>query len=76
MGTNHKIPVEFAKSIRRKIKVCVEQPAWRDFIQAENFKIYSRPSEGTVKTHVMVVTAITAVVLLIIIVLVKLLLHG
>ena len=76
MGTNHKIPVEFAKSIRRKIKVCVEQPAWMDFIQAENFKIYSRPSEGAVRADVMATVAITAVILLIIVVLVKLLADG
>lgn len=76
MGTNHKIPVEFVKSIRRKIKVCVEQPAWHDFIREENFKICSRPSEGTVRAHVIIVMVITVAVLIIIIVLVKLLLHG
>ena len=47
-----------------------------DFIQAENFKIYSRPSEGAVRTDVMATVAITGVILLIIVVLVKLLADG
>ena len=76
MGTNHKIPVEFAKSIRRKVNVLVEQPAWRDFIPEENFKICSRPSHGAIRTDVMATVAITGVVLIIIVVLVKLLLNG
>ena len=76
MATNHKISVDCARSIRRKINVHIEEPEWRSFMETNFKKIYGYPSGGAVRTDVIVTITVTAVILILIALAVMLSLNG
>ena len=76
MGTSHKIPVDFARSVTRKINVHVECPEWKQFMETNFKKIYGCPSGGAVRTDVVITITVTAVVLILIALAVMLSLNG
>ena len=76
MGTSHKIPVDFARSVTRKINVHVECPEWKQFMETNIKKIYGYPSGGAIRTDVLATVAITMFILIVITVAIMLSLNG
>ena len=76
MATNHKIVVDCARSIRRKINVDIARPEWLEYHETNFKKIYGCPSGGAVRTDVVITITVTAVVLILIALAVMLSLNG
>lgn len=60
----HKIPVDFARRIPHKVDVHINKIV--DYEYSKLKKIHSYPRSGTIRTDVIVTTAITLVLLIII----------
>ena len=76
MATNHKIPVDFARSITRKINVHIDCPEWQQFMETNIKKVYGYPSGGAIRTDALITIAVTTVILIIIALAVMLSLNG
>lgn len=76
MALNHKIAVTFARSIKRKIDVHIENLHDLQYESTNNFKIHSYSSGGVIKTQAMITITVTLVILIIIAAAVMLSLNG
>ena len=76
MATNHKIVVDFARSITRKINVDIECPEWQQYQETNIKKVYGYSSGGAIKIEALVTVTVTAVILIIIALAVMLSLNG
>ena len=76
MATNHKIPVDFARTVARKINVHIDCPEWQQFMETNIKKVYGYPSGGAIRADVLATTAITAIILIVIAFAIMLSLNG
>ena len=76
VATNHKIPVDFARSTARKINVQIDCPEWQTFLETNIKKVYGYPSGGAIRTDVLATVTITMFILIVITVAIMLSLNG